>query len=153
MIRKAYEHKGTSLVEIYQNCNIFNDGVFSDYTEKDVKDDNTIVLEDGKPLIFGKERDKGIILDGVTPKVVELNDGYSVSDLLVHHEKEESPVMSHILANIEFYGGPVPVGIFRSIDKPRYEEMLIDQMNDTIEKNGKGDIQDLLNSGHTWNVN
>lgn len=153
MIRKAYEHKGTSLVEIYQNCNIFNDGIFSDYTEKEVKDDNTIVLEDGKPLIFGKERDKGIILDGVTPKVVDLNDGYSESDLLVHHEKEESPVMTHILANIEFYGGPVPVGIFRSIDKPRYEEMLIDQMNDTIEKNGKGDIQNLLNSGYTWNVN
>ena len=108
---------------------------------------------DGKPLIFGKERDKGIILDGVTPKVVKLDDGYSKGDLLVHHEKEESPVMAHILANIEFYGGPVPVGIFRSIDKPRYEEMLIDQMNDTIEKNGKGDIQKLLDSGYTWNVN
>ena len=61
--------------------------------------------------------------------------------------------MAHILANIEFYGGPVPFGIFRSVDKPRYEEMLIDQMNDTIKKNGKGDLQNLLNSGYTWNVN
>jgi len=153
IIKRAYEHKGTSLVEIYQNCNIFNDGAFFDYTEKDVKDDNTLILEDGKPLLFGKDNDKGVMLDGVTPKMVTLGEKYSEKDLLVHHEKEDSPVMANILANIEFYNGPVPLGVFRSIERPCYEEMIEDQIEDIINRNGEGDIQKLLSSGYTWSVN
>ena len=153
MIKRAYEHKGTSLVEIYQNCNIFNDGAFFDYTEKDVKDDNTLILEDGKPLLFGKDNDKGVILDGVTPKMVTLGEKYSEKDLLVHHEKEDSPVMANILANIEFYNGPLPLGVFRSIERPSYEDMIEDQIEEVINRNGEGDIQKLLSSGYTWTVN
>ena len=153
MIKKAFDHKGTSLVEIYQNCNIFNDGAFFEYTEKDVKDDNTLILEDGKPLLFGKDNDKGVILDGVTPKMVKLGDKYSEKDLLVHNEKEDSPIMANILANIEFYGGPLPLGVFRSIERPCYEDMIEDQIEEVINKNGEGDIQKLLSSGYTWTVN
>ena len=153
IIKQAYEHKGTSLVEIYQNCNIFNDGAFFDYTEKDVKDDNTLLLKDGKPLLFGSNEDKGIILDGTTPKVVKLGKKYTKKDLLIHHENEDSPVMSHILANIEFYGGPVPVGVFRAINRPCFEESIENQIENAITKNGKGDIAELIKGINTWKVN
>jgi len=152
IIKLAFEHKGTSLVEIYQNCNIFNDGAFFDYTEKDVKDDNTLILKDGKPLLFGSNDEKGIILDGVTPKVVELGKKYSKKDLLVHNENLDSPVMSQILANIEYYGGPVPVGVFRAIERPCFEESIENQIEDTITKNGKGDLEKLIKGPNTWKV-
>lgn len=153
IIKQAFEHKGTSLVEIYQNCNIFNNGAFFDYTEKDVKDDNTLILKDGKPLLFGSNDEKGIILDGVTPKVVKLGKKYSKKDLLVHHENQESPVMSQILANIEFHGGPVPVGVFRAIERPCYEDSIENQIEDTITKNGKGNLEKLIKGPNTWKVN
>ncbi len=151
-IKRAAEHKGTSFVEIYQNCNVFNDGAFFQFTEKDTKDDSVVFLEHGKPLVFGKEKDKGIRLNGFSPEVVSLKDGkWSVNDLLVHNEKDTT--LSFILADMTYKPGiPRPVGIFLAIDRPVYEEEMARQIAFAKEKRGEGDMVKLLNSGDTWVV-
>lgn len=152
IIRRAAEHKGTSFVEIYQNCNVFNDGAFFQFTEKDTKDDTVLFLEHGKPLVFGKEKDKGIRLDGFSPEVVSLKDGKnSVNDLLVHNEKDTT--LSFILADMTYKPHlPRPVGIFLAIDRPVYEDEMERQIAFAREKRGVGDFKKLLNSGETWVV-
>ncbi len=152
IVKRAAEHKGTSFVEIYQNCNVFNDGAFFMFTEKESKDENVIYLEHGKPLIFGKERDKGVHLDGFRPTVVSLKDGkHSVSDLIVHNENDST--LAFILANMTYNASlPRPVGIFLSIDRPTYESQMTLQIKNAIEKKGKGDLEKLLGSGDTWTI-
>ncbi|HTP80116.1 MAG TPA: 2-oxoacid:ferredoxin oxidoreductase subunit beta [Bacteroidota bacterium] len=151
-LRRAAEHHGTSFVEIYQNCNVFNDGAFFPFTEKETKDDNVVFIEHGKPLVFGKEHDKGIRLNGFTPEVVSLKDGkYSTSDLLVHNEKDTT--LSFILADMTYMSHlPRPVGIFLSIERPTYEEGMTKQIQTAKEKRGEGDMSKLLNSGETWAI-
>ncbi|MBF8247617.1 MAG: 2-oxoacid:ferredoxin oxidoreductase subunit beta [Bacteroidetes bacterium] len=152
-LKRAAEHKGTSFVEIYQNCNVFNDGAFFQFTEKDVKDDNVVFLEHGKPLLFGKEREKGVRLNGFTPEVVSLKDGkWSADDLLVHNEKDTT--LSFILADMTFKPNlPRPVGIFLAIQRPTYEAEMARQISFAKEKRGEGDMTKLLNSGETWVIN
>jgi 2-oxoglutarate ferredoxin oxidoreductase subunit beta len=152
MVKRAAEHKGTSFVEIYQNCNVFNDGAFFMFTEKDSKDENVVYLEHGKPLIFGKEKDKGVHLDGFTPTVVSLKDGkHSVSDLVVHNENDST--LAFILANMTYNSSlPRPVGIFLSIARPTYDSEMTLQIKTAVEKRGKGDLEKLLNSGDTWTI-
>ncbi len=150
IIKRAAEHKGTSFVEIYQNCNVFNDGAFFTFTEKETKPDNVVFLEHGKPLIFGKDGNKGIKLDGFSPVVVSLTDGsHSVNDLLVHNETDST--LAFILANMTYNPElPRPVGIFLAIDRPRYEAEMERQIDSAISKRGKGSLEKLLNSGDTW---
>ena len=150
ILKRAAEHKGTSFVEVYQNCNVFNDGAFFQFTEKESKDDNVVFIEHAKPLIFGKEKDKGIRLNGFTPEVVSLKDGkFSVNDLLVHNEKDTT--LSFILADMTYKSHlPRPVGIFLSIDRTPYEVAMVDQINAAKAKRGAGDMKKLLNSGDTW---
>lgn len=150
IVKRAAEHKGTSFVEVYQNCNVFNDGAFFQFTEKETKSDSVVFLEHGKPLVFGKENDKGIKLDGFSPVVVSLKDGvHSVNDLLVHNEKDST--LAFILANMTYnYELPRPFGIFLSIDRPRYEDEIEKQIDSAISKRGKGSLEKLLNSGDTW---
>jgi len=150
IIRRAAEHKGTSFVEIYQNCNVFNDGAFFEFTEKETKPESVVFLEHGKPLVFGKENDKGIKLDGFSPVVVSLKDGsHSVDDLLVHNEKDST--LAFILANMTYNSElPRPVGIFLATDRPRYEVEMEKQIDSAISKRGKGSLEKLLNSGDTW---
>lgn len=150
IIKRAAEHKGTSFVEIYQNCNVFNDGAFFEFTEKETKSDTVVFLEHGKPLIFGKENDKGIKLDGFSPVVVSLKDGiHTVNDLLVHNEKDST--LAFILANMTYnHDLPRPVGIFLAIDRPRYEVEMEKQIDSAISKRGKGSLEKLLNTGDTW---
>ena len=152
IIKRAAEHKGTSFVEIYQNCNVFNDGAFFTLTEKESKDDNVLYLEHGKPLVFGKEKEKGIRLDGFTPTVVSLKEGkYSVNDLIVHNENDST--LAFILANMTYnHALPRPVGIFLSIERPTYESQMTRQIQVAIEKRGKGDLEKLLGSGDTWTI-
>jgi len=154
MIKRAAEHKGTAFIEIYQNCNIFNDGAFELLTEKDTKDDHVLVLEHGKPMVFGKAKDKGIIIDGTTPKVVSITEGkYSVNDLLVHNEFDESVVLAYLLgqmSNDPKY--PTPIGVFRQIQKPTYDAEVNKQIDMIKQKKGEGDLQKLLFSGNTWGV-
>jgi len=150
VIKRAAEHKGTSFIEIYQNCNVFNDGAFFQFTEKETKPDSVVFLEHGKPLIFGKENDKGIKLDGFSPVVVSLKDGsHSANDLLIHNEKDST--LAFILANMTYHAElPRPFGIFLAIDRPRYEDEIAKQIDSAISKRGKGSLEKLLNSGDTW---
>ena len=153
VLKRAAGHKGTSFVEIYQNCNVFNDGAFFRFTEKDSKDDNVVFLEHGKPLVFGKEHDKGIRLNGFAPEVVSLKDGkYSANDLLVHDETDTT--LSFILADMTYKPNlPRPVGIFLANDRSCYDEEMGGQISTAKEKRGDGDMKKLLHSGETWVIN
>ena len=151
MITESYKHKGTSFMEIYQNCNIFNDGAFSSLTDRDTKADTVLWLEDGQPLVFGSEKSKGIRLDGNKPVVVEIGDKWSTEDLLVHDKSDY--VIASLLANMTYLPDfPDPVGIFYSIQSPTYEDMLSDQISDAIKNKPKASVQDILNSGDTWTI-
>lgn len=150
MIRRSSDHHGASFLEIYQNCNIFNDGAFFDLTEKDVKDDNTVILKHGEPLIFGKAKDKAIVLDGFTPKVVNLAD--VAPEALLKHD-ETNPMLANILGRMgEMDGFPVPFGVFLAIERGTYEDEMEEQIA-TAKSKSVADLNKLLNSGNTWMVN
>jgi 2-oxoglutarate ferredoxin oxidoreductase subunit beta len=150
IVRRAEKHHGSAFVEIYQNCNVFNDGAFFQFTEKETRDDTVVYLEHGKPLVFGKNRDKGIKLDGFTPKVVELGDGkHSVNDLLVHNENDHT--LAFILANmIHDEKLPRAMGVFVELERPTYEELVEGQIAKAKAKKGEGDLQELLDGDETW---
>jgi 2-oxoglutarate/2-oxoacid ferredoxin oxidoreductase subunit beta len=152
IIRRAAQHKGTAFMEVYQNCNVFNDGAFFAFTEKETKDDNVLFLEHGKPMIFGKDKDKGLKLEGFTPVVVSLKDGqYSASDLIVHNEKDT--MLSFILArmsNLPYL--PRPVGILYAVERQTYEQEVTKQIDSAILKQGEGTLEKLLNHGETWSI-
>jgi 2-oxoglutarate ferredoxin oxidoreductase subunit beta len=152
VLKRAAEHKGTAFVEVYQNCNVFNDGAYNYATDKETKADTIIEIEHGKPLIFGKNRDKGIRLNGTEPEVVELGKGISEDDLLFHDEKAPEPTLAYLLSRMSHPEFPEPIGVFRSVDKPVYDEQLNLQVAQAIEKRGKGDLDKLFNSGETWSV-
>ncbi len=101
-LKRAAAHKGTAFVEVYQNCKIFNDGVFEYATDKSVKADNVLFLEHGKPLVFGKDRNKGIRLHGLDPEVVELGNGIAKDDLLIHDEKADEPSLAYLLSRMVY---------------------------------------------------
>ena len=155
MIRRAADHKGTAFIEIFQNCVIFNDGAFDKLTNKETKEDNIIVLEHGKPLIFGKNKDKGIKLEGSKPVVVDLTDGKNrVDDLLVHDEHDTSPLLATLLSHFDDDPSlPTPVGVFRQISRPTYDEEIEEQIEKVKILKGEGDLEKALFNGNTWNVN
>jgi 2-oxoglutarate ferredoxin oxidoreductase subunit beta len=150
MVRRAERHSGTSFVEIYQNCNVFNDGAFFRYTEKDTRDDNIVYLEHGKPLLFGKEKEKGIRLNGFTPEVVNVKEGpFTASDILVHDERDST--LASILAGMAYNPSlPRPMGVFLAITRPSYEASMDDQIAKTKSKKGEGDLQSLLDGEDVW---
>ncbi len=154
ILKRAAGHKGSAFVEIYQNCNIFNDGAFKSFADKKVRDDRTLVLEHGKPMVFGKERDKGIGIDGLKPVVLDLAGGANEADLLIHDEKTSDATLAYLLAKLEEAdeSTPVPVGVFRAIDKPSYDGLLDEQIEAAKEKPGAGDMDALLSGGETWTV-
>jgi 2-oxoglutarate ferredoxin oxidoreductase subunit beta len=154
MILRAAEHSGTAFIEIFQNCNIFNDGAFHTLTDKETKFDTVITLEHDKPMIFGKDKDKGIILDGLNPVAVDLTNGkYSADDLLVHSEKDKSPIRSFIIAHMTDNPElPTPIGVFRQIIKPTYDGGVSEQIQKITDKKGAGTLKDLLYTPNTWDV-
>jgi 2-oxoglutarate ferredoxin oxidoreductase subunit beta len=154
LITRAGNHKGVSFIEVFQNCVIFNDGTFDLLTNKETKDDHTLMLQHNEPMIFGKNQDKGIKLDGFTPVVVNLNDGnHSVNDLLVHDEYDKSPTRAFILAHLNDTDGfPTPMGVFREHAISTYDEDTYKQIKYIKEKEGEGDLEKLLFSGNTWEV-
>jgi 2-oxoglutarate ferredoxin oxidoreductase subunit beta len=148
MMLAMHAHKGTSFIDVLQNCVIFNDGAFDLYTNKETRDDNVVYLEHGKPLIFGKERDKGIRLDGFRTQVVSLKD-YSESDLIVHDMKSKE--LAFILAHMNDQPDlPLPVGIFLDIERTTYEAELTEHIDRAIQKMGAGTLESLLYDGQTW---
>jgi 2-oxoglutarate ferredoxin oxidoreductase subunit beta len=151
-LRRAGEHKGSAFVEVYQNCKIFNDGVFEYATDKAVKADNTLYLEHNKPLIYGKDRNKGIRLQGLDPEVVTVGNGINIDDLLMHDEKAEEPSLAYLLSRMVFPRFPECVGVFRCVQRPTYDELLNKQIEDVVRSKGKGKLEDLFVSDDVWTV-
>ena len=148
LLRRAYEHPGGAFIEILQNCNIFNDGVWDSLSDKLTKADTVLVMEHGKPLIFGKNRDKGIKLgrDGRL-QVVSLGAGVSEDEILVHDETNRP--LAYMLAHLE---NPTPIGVFHATTRPSYEEAMAKQLDAARQKSGVGDVNALLKRGETWVV-
>jgi 2-oxoglutarate ferredoxin oxidoreductase subunit beta len=154
ILLQGSKHVGTSIIEIYQNCNVFNDGAFESFTAKGSKLIETIMLESGKPLVFGAEREKGIVLDGFTPKVVMLSD-VSEEDLWIHDEKDKAKaqLLTSFFDDPSVEGHlPRPFGVFYQEDRFRYEEALNEQVDHAIELKGKGDLASLLSGKNVWTV-
>ena len=153
MVEAAAKHKGISFIEVYQNCNIFNDNAFDYFAERTVRSDRVLYLEHGKPMIYGKERNKGIRMNGAHPETVTIGEnGITENDLLVHDIYLKDPSVAFMLARMEQPEFPQPVGIFRAIERPTYEAMMDDQIEAAIAKVGPGNLEKLLNSGETWVV-
>ena len=149
--RETKHMQGTSFLEIYQNCNIFNDGAFGPMTDKETKADSVLWLENGQPMVFGKEKNRGIRLDGNTPMIVEIGDKWSLDDVLVHNESDY--VIASLLSNLTYQSDfPDPIGVLYAIDSPTYEELMMEQINNAIGKKGSTSVQDILNAGDTWVV-
>ena len=152
MIRRANEYNGASFIEIYQNCNIFNDGAFSELTDKETKSEKLLRLEDGQPMIFGPTDNKGIYLDATNPKVVDIGKKYSVDDILVHNEKDKfiADMLSNFTSDDVF---PEPIGVLYCKERATYDGLMEQQMKEA-QKNDKSKktLNDLLNAGDTWEV-
>jgi 2-oxoglutarate ferredoxin oxidoreductase subunit beta len=154
IMKRAGEHKGTAFIEVYQNCNIFNDGAFEILTNKETKADNVLFLEHNKPMVFGKNNDKGIRLNGLNPEVVDISNGkYSINDLWVHNEFEKTNAAANILSHLaEMEGFPTPVGVLRQEIKSTYNEDFHEQIDNIKKTKGEGDLRKLLFSGNVWEV-
>jgi 2-oxoglutarate ferredoxin oxidoreductase subunit beta len=152
MLERAHQHRGTSFLEVYQNCNIFNDGAFKDFTAKEVRADRMIFLEHGKPMIFGKERDKGLRINAMKMEVVQLGNSITESDLLVHDEAREDPSIAFLLSRMDYPEYPVPVGVIRAVRRPTYDELMTQQIDLAVATEGEGDLRSILIEGDTWTV-
>jgi 2-oxoglutarate ferredoxin oxidoreductase subunit beta len=155
MLVRANQHKGSSFLEIYQNCNIFNDGAFEIFTEKSSKPEEALFLEHGKPLVFGATQNKGIKLDGFTPVVVNLNEGHSVNDLWVHDEHDifKAQILVRIFDDPSVQGHlPRPFGIFYETERPCYEEVMGLQLEEVMATKGPGNLDKLLRGNETWTI-
>jgi 2-oxoglutarate/2-oxoacid ferredoxin oxidoreductase subunit beta len=149
---RAGFHRGSAFVEVLQNCNIFNDGAYREFTERDVREDRMLVLEDGQPMVFGKDRDKGIRLRGLHPEVVQLGNGVTEEDLLVHDEHAEEPYLALMLSRMWWPEFPVPVGILRDVTRPTHDELMTAQIEAARARNPEPDLAAALAAGETWTV-
>jgi 2-oxoglutarate ferredoxin oxidoreductase subunit beta len=155
MLLRSHGHRGSSFLEIYQNCNIFNDGAFEVFTEKSSKPDETLMLEQGQPLLFGAEKNKGIRLDGYKPQIVTLGEGFTADDLWVHDETDffKAQILTRFFDNPANEGHlPRPFGVFYAADRPCYEEQMELQMEVALAKKGFGDLDKLLQGKETWTI-
>jgi 2-oxoglutarate ferredoxin oxidoreductase subunit beta len=150
-LKRAAEHKGTSFVEVYQNCNVFNDGTWDYAKNKDTKADCTVELEHGKPLIFSGGT-KGIRLNGFQPEVVKLDGNVAQDDLLFHDEKAASPQLAFLLSRMRHPEFPEPIGVFRDVQRDTYDDMINAQVADAKAEKKDGDLASLFAGGETWTV-
>lgn len=152
VIKRASEHKGSAFVEIYQNCNIFNDGALAHAQDRKVRADNVIELEHGEPMIFGKDLNKGIVMEGQTLKVVTIGEnGVTKNDLLVHDEQADVSI-HFLLSRMRYPDLPEPIGVIRSVQRPTYNDLVNQQVEQVIQAKGKGDLQKLVTGNQTWVV-
>jgi 2-oxoglutarate ferredoxin oxidoreductase subunit beta len=152
-MERAAAHKGAAFVEVYQNCNIYNDGAFAYLTDRDVHDDRTLYLEHGQPLLFGKQRKRGIRLRGIDPEIVTIGEnGITEADILCHDESKPESYLAYLLSRLDYPDFPVPVGVLRAVQKPSYDSLVEDQQEKALARYGEGDLDALFNSGETWIV-
>ena len=151
VLKRAAEHKGAAFVEIYQNCVVLNPTAWEHTTDSAVRDDNIVFLEEGQPLLFGKDRDRGIRMNGTEPEVVALSD-VAPDELVVHREGRENASYAYMLSRMEYPSMPLPFGVLRALDRPTYTELLFDQIDATTQQRGTGDLAALFSAGDTWVV-
>jgi len=158
MLHRSHEHRGSSFLEIYQNCNIFNDGAFFTFTDKATRPASTIFLEQGAPLRFGANHEKGIRLEGVRPTVVDLEkDGFSPDDLWIHDETDlyKAQILARFFDDPQTAGEnflPRPFGVLYAGQRPCYEDLLHQQLKTAVETMGEGDLDRLLTGKQTWEI-
>jgi 2-oxoglutarate ferredoxin oxidoreductase subunit beta len=151
--KEAEMFHGTAVVEVIQNCVIFNDGVHDEITDKEFRDDRTIILQHGKPMIFGKNRDKGLVLDGLKLKVVTIGeDGVTERDMLVHDVHQADPGIHYMLAGMKYPDHPVALGVIRAVNSQTYDGAMMEQHEKAQSASGIKCVDDLLMSGSTWKV-
>lgn len=151
-LQRAAAHKGSAFVEIYQNCKIFNDGVFEYVTDKSSKADSALFLEHGKPMLFGKDRNKGIRLNGLTPEVVTVGKDCGLDDVVVHDETAENATMAYLLSRMMNPQFPEVFGVLRTVSHPTYEELQQKQADEITTRKGKGDLDKLFRNDDLWVV-
>jgi 2-oxoglutarate ferredoxin oxidoreductase subunit beta len=155
VLRRAYAHRGTAFVEILQNCPVYNDDEWLEVEDKKTRVEASLRLEDGQPLAFGSPgRRQGIRIENGIPSVVPLANGQDpgAAGVATHMERHESPAYAFALASLQRPEFPLPVGVFRAVEKPTYETLLEEQVTDAIARRGPGDLGKLLGSGDTWTV-
>jgi len=150
VLERAALHKGSAFVEIYQNCLIFNDKAYDPIAGRDYREDRMVQLQDGQPLIFGKEKDRAIRIRSMQPEVVKLAE-VPREELCLHDEKRD-PQYAHLLAHMEHPELPVPIGVFRAVQRPTYETLLEEQIRSAVETKGPGDLRSLIYGADTWRV-
>ncbi|RYD59457.1 MAG: 2-oxoacid:ferredoxin oxidoreductase subunit beta [Sphingobacteriales bacterium] len=153
MLLRANGHQGASLLEIYQNCNIFNDAAFEVFTEKGTKMEEGLFLEQGQPLVFGANKDKGIKLDGYKPQLVNLSEGHSIDDLWIHDETDffKAQILVRMFDNPAVEGHfPRPFGVFYANERGTYENLMQLQLEEALALKGKGNLDHLLEGKETW---
>ena len=156
MMRRTADHKGTSLLEVYQNCPIFNDGIFEEFTDKKKRSTNAIYVEHDQPMVFGAEDELGLVLDGTTARVVKYKElSMSADDLWIHDEQDitKAQILSHLFDDPKETEFPRPFGVLYSIERPTYEELLFEQLNHVMESNPSPKLDDILAGKNTWQVN
>jgi 2-oxoglutarate ferredoxin oxidoreductase subunit beta len=152
---RSQQHKGASFLEIYQNCNIFNDGAFEVFTEKSSKQDETLMLTHGEPLVFGAAKNKGIKLDGFSPVIVDLDEGFSKDDLWIHNEKDfyKAQILVRMFDDPRIAGHlPRPFGVFYETERACYEDVMQLQIEEAIGTKGVGNLDKLLRGNEVWEI-
>jgi 2-oxoglutarate ferredoxin oxidoreductase subunit beta len=151
---RAAQHDGFSITEVLQNCVIFNDGAHATFAkDKATRAEHTIVLKDGEKMLFGANKEKGIVLDGFKLKVVTIGeDGYTIDDVLTHDSKEPTTYIHNALASMKYPDFPVALGVIRDVDEPTYNKEVARQVAEVQEKSKIKCMDDLLNSGETWTI-
>ena len=153
VLERAAHHKGTAFVEVYQDCNVFNSGAFAYASKKEDKDENIVYIQHGKPLVFGKNREKGIRVSEMSrPEVVALGNGVSEDDLLFHDEKAPEPSLAFLLARMRHPEFPEAMGVFRDVVRPIYDAEVHAQAEAVIKSKGPGNLEELFDDGDTWIV-
>jgi 2-oxoglutarate ferredoxin oxidoreductase subunit beta len=150
--KAAQAHKGTSFVEVFQNCVIFNNKTFDSVTGRDVKNDQILYLEEGKPLIYGEGGNKGIRLNGLNLETVEIDEGSVGDNLLVHNPKDPNSAYATLLAQMTYPSNPTPLGVLRQLEgRETYEESVVSQI-EIAQSKGESSLQELLTGNNSWMV-
>jgi 2-oxoglutarate ferredoxin oxidoreductase subunit beta len=153
IFRRAHNHRGAAFVEVYQNCNVFNDGAFDTILAKEARPSNLVPLEHGKPIRFGANQEKGVMLDGQGRAAIVDVDDVGEERILVHDEQREEPGLAFMLSRLARGPfEPTPIGVFRAVDRPDYGTQVQNQLVRASEQRGPGDLAELLSSGSTWTV-
>jgi len=155
VLKRTAVHRGTAIVEIFQNCNVFNDGAFDHFADKENIAEHTLYLEHNKPVLFGKNKDKTLLIrpgdNGLGPIAVSVND-VPEQDLIIFKEDDEPNYFARFLAQLDGHNYPMPLGIYKSVRKPCYEDLLDEQVAIAKTQHGRGEFFKYLEQGDTWEV-